>query len=79
LTKRPDRASAKSSALARPTLTEVLAVHPRGYEQIATLEAEMNATRALVFSGRLHDPNRARKVSLAINTPIEVRPFFDSR
>lgn len=93
----------------------------RGYEQIATLEAEMNAARALVFSGRLHDPDRARvvrpskgriratdgpyaetkehlggfyiidapdidaaldwasKVSLAIDTPIEVRPFFDSR
>jgi hypothetical protein len=87
----------------------------RGYEQIATLEAEMNAARALVFSGRLDGPDRARvvrpskgrpyaetkehlggfyiidapdidaatdwatKVSLAINTPIEVRPFFDTR
>lgn len=93
----------------------------RGYEQVAKLEAEMNAARALVFSGRLDDPDRARvvrpskgrvratdgpyaetkehlggfyiidapdidaaldwasKVSLAINTPIEVRPFFDTR
>jgi hypothetical protein len=93
----------------------------RGYEQVAKLEAEMNAARALVFSGRLDDPDRARvvrpskgrvratdgpyaetkehlggfyiidapdieaaldwatKVSLAIHTPIEIRPFFDSR
>jgi hypothetical protein len=93
----------------------------RGHEQVARLEAEMNAARALVFSGRLDAPDRARvvrpsksrvrttdgpyaetkehlggfyiidapdidaaldwatKVSLAINTPIEVRPFFDTR
>ncbi|MDQ2966191.1 MAG: YciI family protein [Chloroflexota bacterium] len=93
----------------------------RGYEQVAKLEAEMTAARALVFSGRLDAPDRARvarpakghvrwtdgpyaetkeqlggfyiidapdidaalgwasKVSLAINTPIEVRPFFDTR
>jgi hypothetical protein len=93
----------------------------RGYEQIASLEAEMTAARALVFSGRLEGSDRARvvrpskgrvratdgpyaetkehlggfyiidasdieaatewatKVSLAINTPIEVRPFFDTR
>ncbi|TMC60244.1 MAG: hypothetical protein E6J17_10040 [Chloroflexi bacterium] len=91
----------------------------RGYEQVATLEAEMNAAKALLFSGRLSDPDRARvvrpsrakvrttdgpyaetkeqlggfyiveapdfdaalewasKVTLAINTPIEVRPFVE--
>jgi hypothetical protein len=91
----------------------------RGYEQVGRLEAEMKAARALVFSGRLHDPAGARvlrpskgrvrttdgpyaetkehlggfyiveapdldaalewasKVTLAINAPIEVRPFMD--
>ena len=91
----------------------------RGFEQVGKLEAEMKAARALVFSGRLDDPDRARvvrpskrrvrmtdgpyaetkehlggfyiieapdldaaldwasKVTLAINTPIEVRPFVD--
>lgn len=91
----------------------------RGFEQVARLEAEMKAAHALVFSGRLHDPDKARvvrpskgrvrttdgpyaetkehlggfyiveapdldaalewasKVTLAINTPIEVWPFVD--
>ena len=91
----------------------------RGFEQIGKLEAEMKAANALVFSGRLRDPEAARvvrpskkrvritdgpyaetkeylggfyileapdldaalewasKVTLAINTPIEVRPFVD--
>ncbi len=91
----------------------------RGFEQVGALEAEMKAANALVFSGRLSDPDRARvvrpsrakvrmtdgpyaetkeqlggfyileapdldaaldwasKVTLAINTPIEVRPFVD--
>jgi hypothetical protein len=90
----------------------------KGYEQVATLEREMRAEQALVYSGRLDEPSRARvvrpskgrvratdgpyaetkehlggfyiidvedldaavrwasKVTLAINTPIEVRPFF---
>src|SRR4051812_30633722 len=34
----------------------------RGYEQVAVLEAEMNAAKALLFSGRLSDPERARVV-----------------
>jgi hypothetical protein len=92
-----------------------------GFEKIGRLEAEMKAANALVYSGRLHDPDRARvvrpskgrvrttdgpyaetkehlggfyiidapdldaalewasKVTLAINTPIEVRPFVDER
>jgi hypothetical protein len=92
----------------------------RGFEQIGKLEAEMRAANALVFSGRLSEPDRARvvrpsrakvrmtdgpyaetkeqlggfyildapdldaaldwasKVVLAINTPIEVRPFIDT-
>jgi hypothetical protein len=91
----------------------------RGFEQIARLEAEMKAAHALVFSGRLRDPNSARvvrpskprvritdgpfaetkehlggfyiieapdldaalewasKVTLLINSPIEVRPFME--
>jgi hypothetical protein len=91
----------------------------RGFEQVGALEAEMKAANALVFSGRLSDPNHARvvrpsrakvrmtdgpyaetkeqlggfyileapdldaalewasKVTLAINTPIEVRPFAE--
>jgi hypothetical protein len=93
----------------------------RGFEQIGRLEEEMKAANALVYSGRLHDPDRARvvrpskgrvrttdgpyaetkehlggfyiidapdlataldwasKVTLLINTPIEVRPFVDER
>jgi hypothetical protein len=89
-----------------------------GYERIATLEREMREAQALVYSGRLDEPSRARvvrpskgrvhatdgpyaetkehlggfyiveakdldaalewasKVTLAIDTPIEVRPFF---
>jgi len=91
----------------------------RGFEQIGKLESEMNAANALVFSGRLSNPDRARvvrpsrakvritdgpyaetkeqlggfyiieapdldaalnwasKVTLVINSPIEVRPFVD--
>jgi hypothetical protein len=91
----------------------------RGFEQIGRLEAEMKAAHALVFSGRLRDPDSARvvrpsrakvritdgpyaetkeylggfyilevpdldaaldwasKVTLAINAPIEVRPFAE--
>ena len=91
----------------------------QGYEQVGKLEAEMKAANALVFVGRLHEPERARvvrpskgrvrttdgpyaetkevlggfyiveapdleaalewasKVTLAINAPIEVRPFVD--
>jgi hypothetical protein len=91
----------------------------KGFEQVARIEAEMNAAHALLFSGRLQDPAKARvvrpsrakvrttdgpyaetkeqlggfyiieapdldaalewasKVTLAINTPIEVRPFVD--
>jgi hypothetical protein len=91
----------------------------RGFEQIATLEEEMRSVGALVYSGRLSEPDQARvvrpskgrvrttdgpfaetkehlggfyiiaaqdldaalgwasKVTLAINTPIEVRPFVD--
>jgi hypothetical protein len=91
----------------------------RGFEQVGMLETEMRAAHALVFSGRLSDPDRARvvrpsrakirmtdgpyvetkeqlggfyiieapdldtaldwasKVTLAINTPIEVRPFVE--
>jgi hypothetical protein len=91
----------------------------RGFEQVGKLETEMKAASALVFSGRLSDPDRARvvrpsrakvrmtdgpyvetkeqlggfyiveapdldaaldwasKVTLAINTPIEVRPFVE--
>jgi hypothetical protein len=91
----------------------------RGFEQIGRLEAEMKAANALVFSGRLSDPGRARvvrpsrakvritdgpyaetkeqlggfyileapdldaaldwasKVTLLINSPIEVRPFVE--
>jgi hypothetical protein len=91
----------------------------RGYEQVGKLESEMKAARALVFVGRLHEPDHARvvrpskgrvrttdgpyaetkehlggfyiveapdldaaldwasKVTLAINAPIEVRPFVD--
>ena len=91
----------------------------RGFEQIGMLEAEMKAANALVFSGRLSEPARARvvlpsrakvritdgpyaetkeqlggfyiieapdldtalewasKVTLLINSPIEVRPFAE--
>jgi hypothetical protein len=91
----------------------------KGFEQVGKLEAEMNAAHALLFSGRLTEPEKARvvrpsrakvrttdgpyaetkeqlggfyiieapsldaalewasKVTLAINTPIEVRPFVD--
>jgi hypothetical protein len=91
----------------------------RGFEQIGKLEAEMKAANALVFSGRLRDPEAARvvrpskkrvritdgpyaetkeylggfyiieapdldaalewasKVTLLINSPIEVRPFAE--
>jgi hypothetical protein len=90
----------------------------RGYERVASLEREMRAVDALVYSGRLDEPSQARvvrkskgrvhatdgpyaetkehlggfyiidaqdldaalawasKVTLAIDTPIEVRPFF---
>lgn len=34
----------------------------RGYEQVGQLEAEMKASRALVFVGRLHGPESARVV-----------------
>ena len=93
----------------------------RGFEQVEVLEQEMKAAKALVFSGRLLEPSRARvvrpvrnrikvidgpyaetkehlggfyiidapdfdtaldwasKVTLLINTPIEVRPFVDER
>ena len=93
----------------------------RGYERVANLETEMRAVGALVYSGRLDDPSRARvvrpsngriratdgpfaetkeqlggfyiidaasldaaidwasKVTMAIDTPIEVRPFFASQ
>jgi hypothetical protein len=34
----------------------------RGFEQIGKLEEEMKAANALVYSGRLHDPDRARVV-----------------
>src|SRR2546426_5885510 len=34
----------------------------RGYEQIEKLEAEMRAANALVFSGRLNEPDAARVV-----------------
>jgi hypothetical protein len=91
----------------------------RGFETVGKLETEMKAANALVFSGRLSDPDRARVVRpsrakvrmtdgpyaetkeqlggfyileapdldtalgwastvvLAINTPIEVRPFVE--
>jgi len=93
----------------------------RGFEQIGKLEEEMKAANALVYSGRLTEPDRARvvrpskgrvratdgpyaetkehlggfyiidapdfdtaldwasKVTLLINTPIEVRPLVDER
>jgi hypothetical protein len=93
----------------------------RGFAQVETLEAEMRAADALVFSGRLEDAERARvvrpskprvrttdgpfaetkehlggfyiidvedldaaldwasRVTLAINTPIEVRAFAGTR
>jgi hypothetical protein len=93
----------------------------RGFETVAVLEEEMRSVGALVYSGRLHEPDRARvvrpskgrvrttdgpfaetkeylggfyiidaedldaalgwasKVTLAINVPIEVRPFLDWR
>jgi hypothetical protein len=92
----------------------------RGFDRIASIEAEMKASDALVFSGRLEDPDGARvvrpskgrirmtdgpyaetkehiggfyiidaqdldaalgwaaKVTVAIDTPIEVRAFADS-
>jgi hypothetical protein len=37
----------------------------RGYESIATLESEMKAADALVFSGRLAQPDSARVVTNA--------------
>ena len=91
----------------------------RGFEQIGRLEAEMKAAHALLYSGRLRDPESARvvrpskgrvrvtdgpyaetkeylggfyiieapdldaaldwasKVTLLINSPIEVRPFVE--
>jgi hypothetical protein len=91
----------------------------RGFERVGALETEMKAANALVFSGRLTEPERARvvrpsrakvrmtdgpyaetkeqlggfyildapdldtalawasRVTLAINTPIEVRPFVE--
>ena len=91
----------------------------RGFEKVALLEQEMRSADALVYSGRLSEPDRARvvrpskgrvrttdgpfaetkehlggfyiinaddldaalgwasKVTLAINMPIEVRPFVD--
>jgi hypothetical protein len=93
----------------------------QGSKLIADLEAEMASSSALVFSGRLAEPSRAKvirakkgsvvatdgpyieakesiggfyiieaedldgatqwaaKTSAAIQMPIEVRPFFDSR
>jgi hypothetical protein len=91
----------------------------RGFEKVAEVEAAMNASHALVFSGRLDQPDSARvvrpakghvrwtdgpyaetkevlggfyivdaadidaagewasKVTLAIDTPIELRAFAD--
>ena len=91
----------------------------RGFEQVDGLEREMKAANALLFSGRLTDPSRARvvrgtrgqirttdgpyaetkeqlggfyiieaddldaalgwasRVTAAIRTPIEVRPFAE--
>jgi hypothetical protein len=91
----------------------------RGFELVEAIEHDMRATNALVFSGRLLEPARARvvrpskgrvkttdgpyaetkeqiggfyileapdldaalewasKVTVAIDTPIEVRPFMD--
>jgi hypothetical protein len=34
----------------------------RGFEQVETLETEMNAAHALLFSGRLHEAGAARVV-----------------
>ncbi len=93
----------------------------RGFEQVAVLEDEMRSADALVYSGRLSEPDQARvvrpskgrvrttdgpfaetkehlggfyiidaadldaalrwasKVTLAIDTPIEVRPFVGFR
>ena len=90
-----------------------------GFEQVATLEREMRSVGALLYSGRLLEPDQARvvrptkgrvrmtdgpfaetkeqlggfyiieaddmdsalrwaeKVTLAIDSPIEVRPFMD--
>ena len=92
----------------------------RGFAVVAAIERDMRAANALVFSGRLLEPARARvvrpsrgrvkttdgpyaetkeqiggfyileaadldaalewasKVTLAIDTPIEVRPFMDT-
>jgi hypothetical protein len=92
----------------------------RGFALVEAVERDMRAENALVFSGRLLEPTRARvvrpsrgrvkatdgpyaetkehiggfyileatdldkalewasKVTLAINTPIEVRPFMDA-
>jgi hypothetical protein len=93
----------------------------RGFEQVAVLEDEMRSADALVYSGRLSEPDQARvvrpskgrvrttdgpfaetkeqlggfyiidaadldaalgwasKVTLAIGSPIEVRPFVGFR
>ena len=48
------------SAVAREPMTEE--EMRRGWEQIGALEAEMKAANALVFSGRLLEPEGARVV-----------------
>src|SRR4051794_23625095 len=50
--------SGNGSAPERMTDEEVR----KGFEQVARLEAEMNAANALLFSGRLSDPAKARVV-----------------
>jgi hypothetical protein len=52
----------------------------RGYEKIAALESEMTAADALVFSGRLTEPGRARVVRAQNGTPTTTDgPFVEAK
>lgn len=52
----------------------------RGYEKIAALESEMAAADALVFSGRLTEPSRAKVVHVQDGAPTTTDgPFVEAK
>lgn len=52
----------------------------RGYEQIASLESEMAAANALVFSGRLAEPRSAKVVRAQNGHPAMTDgPFLEAK
>jgi len=52
----------------------------KSWQQIGILEAEMKATGAWVFSGRLHDPDTATVVRLANGEVLTTDgPFVEAR